>query len=248
MTLLWMKQQGATRYEVRTAGRSVRLYTNGIFHSQHNSGNPVSGSVWDLLLLPAFLHPAAAPRRVLVLGVGGGAVIRQLNYFIQPQQILGIDLDPVHLHVARKFFGNNEPNVELLEADAIDWVGGYRGPRFDMVIDDIFGEVAGEPVKAIDPDAAWFASLLRLLTPKGVLVSNFVSPEALRGCGYFTSDKIRSRFASAFLLTTPLYENAVGAFSRSACDRGKFNERIGRHPELDQRRASCRLRYKMESL
>ena len=101
MALLWHKQDGNTRYEVRSAGNTRRLYTNGVFHSQYNSTQPVTGSVWDLLLLPAFFLPASSLKRVLVLGVGGGAVIRQLNHFLQPEQIVGVELNPVHLEVAR---------------------------------------------------------------------------------------------------------------------------------------------------
>ena len=76
MALLWSEQDGDSRYEVRSAGNTRRLYTNGVFHSQYNPNNPVTGSVWDLLLLPAFFLPPGRPRRVLVLGVGGGENIR----------------------------------------------------------------------------------------------------------------------------------------------------------------------------
>ncbi|HHH44614.1 MAG TPA: class I SAM-dependent methyltransferase, partial [Gammaproteobacteria bacterium] len=93
MSLVWQKQADGVDYQVRRAGRTLRLYTNGVFHSQYNPARPVTGSVWDLLLVPAFFYPPAELQRILVLGVGGGAVIQNLRRFVQPQQIVGVELN-----------------------------------------------------------------------------------------------------------------------------------------------------------
>ena len=81
MSIVWEQVQGGTRYQVRRAGGSLRLYTNGVLHSQYNAARPLTGSVWDLLTVPAFLLAPGAVQRVLVLGIGGGAVIQQLRRF-----------------------------------------------------------------------------------------------------------------------------------------------------------------------
>ncbi|QKQ25565.1 hypothetical protein [Candidatus Reidiella endopervernicosa] len=57
MALLWYRKEGESRYEVRSAGATRRLYTNGVFHSQYNPNRPISGSVWGLLMLPALYYP-----------------------------------------------------------------------------------------------------------------------------------------------------------------------------------------------
>ena len=87
MSILWQKTAGQDRYEVRSAGRSLRLYRNGVLHTQYNPSRPIGGNLWDLLLDPAFFRSPEAIRRVLVLGVGGGAVIRLLNRFVRPDEI-----------------------------------------------------------------------------------------------------------------------------------------------------------------
>jgi len=61
---------------VRSAGYSLRLYTDGVFHTQYNPGNPLTGHIWDLLMLPAFFYEPDTIKRVLVLGVGGVASIQ----------------------------------------------------------------------------------------------------------------------------------------------------------------------------
>jgi spermidine synthase len=247
VALLWYKQDGDTRYEVRSAGNTRRLYTNGVFHSQYNPSNPVTGSVWDLLLLPAFFRPEAV-RRVLVLGVGGGAVIRQLNHFLQPEQIVGVELNPVHLEVAREFFEVEADNVELHQADAIWWVKQYRGEPFDLIIEDLFSDNDGDPQRAIAADSRWLRRLLKLLSPEGTLVTNFGSPEELKACAWFTDERIRGRFPAAFKLTTPLYENAIGAFLRRPTDSIALRRHLAGWPELDTARSRCRLNYAIRRL
>ena len=248
MALLWYKQDGDTRYEVRSAGNTRRLYTNGVFHSQYNPRQPVTGSVWDLLLLPAFFLPPDTVRRVLVLGVGGGAVIRQLNHFLSPQQIVGVELDPVHLKVAREFFDVEQDNVELYREDARWWLKQYRGEPFDMIIDDLFSHAGGDPQRAVVADGPWMRGLLKHLATDGVLVCNFGSPQELKECAYFWQPSIGNKFDVAFQLTTPLYENAIGAFVRQPADSAALRERLRKLPGLNPDHKSSKLNYRIRRL
>lgn len=244
MALLWRQWVGTTLYEVRTAGNTRRLYSNGVLHSQYNEQRPVTGNVWDLLLLPAFL--ATGPlRRVLVLGVGGGAVIRQLQHFVQPERILGVELNPVHLRVARHFFGVAGPGVELQRAEARQWLADYDGPPFDLVIEDLFGEAAGQPVRAIAADRDWLTGLDRVLAPGGILVMNFPSLGELRAA---TAQRDHARHVSVLRLASPQNDNAVGVFLPRTLAHGELQRRLGRVPELDARRRGCRLRYRLQRL
>ena len=48
-------------------------------------------------MLPAFFYEKGTIERVLVLGVGGGSVIRLLHRYIEPDEIIGIELSPTHI-------------------------------------------------------------------------------------------------------------------------------------------------------
>jgi spermidine synthase len=247
MSVLWERRVGGTLYQVRSAGCTRRLYTNGVLHSQYNPRRPVTGSVWDLLFLPAFFLPSAALRRVLVLGVGGGAVIRQLQRFVLPDTVVGIELNAVHLSVARRFFGVKGAGVTLERADAVDWVQRYHGTGFDMIVDDLFGDCDGEPQRAVVTDARWVNRLERCLNPGGMIVSNFASSLEL-DVSAFVADPVRRRgFASAFRLTTPQNYNVVGVFLRRRATTAQLRRRLQRVPELDPRKASG-LRYTIRAL
>ncbi len=248
MAVIWERRLGNACYQVRTAGRSVRLYTNGVFHSQYNPQRPATGNIWDLLFIPAFFRPPGTIRRVLVLGVGGGAVIRQLQHFIEPETIVGVELSKVHLGIARRFFGVGGAGVELIEADAVDWVRGWRGEPFDMIIDDLFGDDDGEPARAVQATGRWVGALAACLAPDGMIVSNFATRGELTGSAYRQLPRYRRLFKSGFWLATPQNHNAVGVFLRSAATQSDLRKRLCRIPQLNPDLKSTGLRYRIRVL
>ncbi|MBL4867686.1 MAG: hypothetical protein JKY67_15065, partial [Pseudomonadales bacterium] len=133
MAIIWKKKVGNTRYEVRSHGASMRLYTDGVFHSQYNNKSLFTGSVWDILALPALLYPPKTIKTVLVLGVGGGSVIQMLLKIINPTSVIGIEIDPIHLFVAKHFFKLTDKRIHLEQADAVEWLKQYKGPKFDLI-------------------------------------------------------------------------------------------------------------------
>ncbi len=246
MALLWERRVGDTCYQVRSAGASRRLYTDGIFHSQYNPRRPLSGGVWDLLLLPAFFQPQQV-RRVLVLGVGGGAVIRLLREFLAPETIIGIDLDGTHLAIAREFFGVEGEGTTLVQADAERWLADYRGAPFDLIIEDLFGGADGEPVRALKANARWFDRLRRPLARDGILAMNFPTSGQLAGCAALTNRRVQARFAAGFALSGFRDTNAVGVFLRRPADSFTLRRHLNAHPGLDPRKASG-VRYRIRQL
>jgi spermidine synthase len=246
MSIVWECTHRGTRYQVRRAGGSLRLYSDGVLHSQYNAARPLTGSVWDLLMLPAFLRPPGAVRRVLVLGIGGGAVIQQLRHFVQPERIVGVELNPVHLTVARRFFALRGRGVRLVCADAAQWLEAYRGEAFDLIIDDLFGHADGVAMRAVAADRQWSSRMLRHLSPEGVLVVNFASRQELEASALLRQARLRTRFSSVFRLSTAQNDNAVGAFCRVRATTRQLRERLKRTPALDPRRG--RLRYRIRTL
>ena len=246
MAILWDKVQAGNHYQVRSAGATRRLYCNGVFHSQFNPHTPLTGHTWDLLMIPAFFIPGAALRRVLLLGVGGGTVIRQLQHYLAPEAIVGVDCSAVHLYLARRFFGVGGNSVSLQEADAIQWLEHYSGPAFDMIIDDLFGDALGDAARAVTLNARWLRRLFRHLTPTGVVVANFSCSRELRDS--IGSVRRSVSVKAAFQLTTAADENAVGVFLRRQVDSTTLRRNLKATPGLDPAAKSNRLNYRIRRI
>ncbi len=222
MALIWSQDKNGKRYEVRTAGNSVRLYTDGVFHSQWNPRKPLSGHLWDLLFLPVFFH--ANPEKIdkiLMLGVGGGAAINTYKHYFPRTQVTGVDLDKVHLFIAKKYFLRDCEKIDLVHHDALQFVSSDR-KTYDVVVEDLFLGSSADKSDAVRPivvDDAWLCAMCLRLAPEGVLVINFENTKQLRRS--LTKDRLkRYGFGSVYVLSNPRYENAI-----AACVRGGTNKR-----------------------
>lgn len=235
MAVLWSQRNGKNLHEVRTAGKSVRLYTNGVFHSQWNPDRFLTRSVWDSLTLAAFFLEPSQLKRVLILGVGGGVVIKQLERLFPGVEIVGVELDAMHIKIARRWFQIGRCDAELVQADARDWLSQYRGEPFDLVIDDLFGESDGEVARAVEVDSAWADLLCKHLSENGVLAVNFIGPPELKRSGLMA----RNDFEHRYCFTPPFCENAVAVFIKNATPIKHWKQRVNAHRLLkpSQRKA-----------
>jgi cyclopropane fatty-acyl-phospholipid synthase-like methyltransferase len=215
--IIWERQHAGNHYQVRSAGASIRLYRNQVFHSQYHGGRLLNGGVWDMLWLPLFFRQPDKPLRVLVLGVGAGAAIKKISDYVPSANITGVDIDKIHLHVARRFVGLDRRRVRLIHADAIDWLQNYNGPSFDLIVDDLFFEHEGEPCRAIAFAAnkgRWFRRIKACLAPNGLLIANCVSSQEARSLVSGALCSLPSAFSSGYTLREPNYENIICIASR----------------------------------
>lgn len=199
-------------------------------------------------MLPALFYPAQTIRRVLVLGVGGGAVIHQIHRYIQPDVIDAVELNDVHIFLAKKFFGISPSFVNLHHANAVDWVHSYNGEPYDMIIDDLYGELIGEPVRAVQANKAWVGRLRQLLSDSGLLVMNFTDRKEFRACACISESSISRHFKTRFQLTLAQYHNVVGAFLQSSSSSEYLRGRISEIELLNTARKANKLQFRLQKI
>ncbi len=248
MATIWQKRTKYKHYEVRKAGNSTRLYTNGVFHSQYNPNHLVSRGVWDLLFLPVFFLPAEKLKRVLVLGVGGGAAIQLLNRYVKPEQIIGVELDAIHLSIAKRFFKVAGKNIKLVQTDAIKWLASYRGPQFDLIIDDLFFEQEGMGQRAIDLDSSWFSLIEKRLNDHGLLIANTFSHAELSRSAFCCDLNVAQRFSDAYAFQLERFDNVVGAFLKETATVGQLRKRLGQTEGLNKKSGADALKFRVKRL
>lgn len=109
-------------------------------------------------LLPLLFRPSA-PRKVLLLGLGGGALARWFMAF--GAHLTAVEHDPVVIDACTRFFGLGD--AEVVEADAHHFVRSHEG-HYDLVLCDLFA-CGGAPHCVSHPA---FADACRaLLNPRG---------------------------------------------------------------------------------
>ena len=116
------------------------------------------------------------PRRVLVIGLGGGAMVRFLTHHDPGVQIDAVEIDPAVVRIANEYFGvRSEGNVRIHTGDAVKFVESTL-ERYDVIFMDAFlrpsddTDTTGVPtrLKTID----FLRHLQKTLNPGGVVAFN----------------------------------------------------------------------------
>ncbi len=157
---------------VQRTRRGKFLFVDGSCASFWEPGVDMTGGSWDLLAAPVLLASTERAPRVLLLGVGGGTVIRVVRALRPDADVVGVDLDAEVLAVARREFALDTLGAFITCANAQHLLRDLPDTqRFDVIIDDIYERGDADMCK---PDG-WRATLrraVRCLNPGGVLVCN----------------------------------------------------------------------------
>ena len=105
------------------------------------------------------LPPNDQPRKtVLILGLGGGTVARQLRTLAPDAAITGVDIDPGIVDLARRHMALDALGVEVVVGQA-DRFLAETGRRFDAIIDDLFLSGPADVVRSSIPTGETLALL-----------------------------------------------------------------------------------------
>lgn len=107
--------------------------------------------------------------RVLLLGLGGGTIVRLVYEACKPELVTVVELDPVVAAVAQEYMGLARlPNMDIRIGDVRQVIHemSLQAP-YDLVVEDVFFDGRG-----VDDVDAYAAALARLVAPSGWLVIN----------------------------------------------------------------------------
>jgi SAM-dependent methyltransferase len=210
---------------VRVSPRGRALRIDGTFASWWTPGSAATGGVWDLLAAPVLMLPPARRRSLLVLGLGGGSAARVLRALAPRARIVGVERDAAVLRAARRRLGLAALGVEVVEADARDYLAGLRG-RFDLIVEDLF---VGSGRGVHKPDWLAGAALARLadrLAPGGLLVSNSLDEAPA------TASAFAKLFPASLCLAVRDYDNRVLVGASAPCTAAALRRALVREPLL----------------
>jgi SAM-dependent methyltransferase len=158
-------------------GAALELRVRDTFASYYEPGRTLTGSVWDALAASLLALERVRAPSVLLLGLGAGSAARVARALAPRARIVGVEIDPEVVRLARRHFELDRLGVEVVQADASAYLARER-ERFDAVLDDVFvgrGRAVRKPAWILAGGLAAAAARVR---PGGVLASNALDEAA----------------------------------------------------------------------
>ena len=119
------------------------------------------------------------PKRILIVGLGGGTLPMALRELVPSALIDTVEIDPAVIRVANDYFGyrtDAQNRIFTEDARVFGKRAKIKGQRYDLVILDAFnGDYIPEHLMTVE----YLQEMRDLLTPNGTLVANTFSSSSL---------------------------------------------------------------------
>lgn len=124
------------------------------------------------------------PERVLLVGLGGGAMVHFLRHYDPKVQIDAVEIDPVVVKIAEDYFGIRPgEGLNIITADGYEYLGRTQ-TRYDVIYLDAFLKPSAQTDETGLPlrlkTVRFYQMVQEKLQPGGVMVFNLNQHSALR--------------------------------------------------------------------
>jgi spermidine synthase len=149
--------------------RTLMFDRNGVRQSVVKPGDPDHLELAYAKVMPVGCAVVDEPRRVLIVGLGGGTVPSFLRKHFPKMTIDAVELDPDVVDVAKRFFGFREDAaMHAYVKDGRKFIEDCRQP-YDIIFLDAFGS---DSIPYSLATQEFLVSVRKALAPKGIVVAN----------------------------------------------------------------------------
>jgi spermidine synthase len=146
------------------------------FDRSHQSAIALDDPYESRIRYPDYMHLALAlrpdPKRVLVLGLGGGAITKRFWRDYPGVHVDSAEIDPVVIDVARRYFWLPEDErMRVFNEDARRYVQ-RTGETYDIIVVDAY---TSDSLPFHLTTAEFFAELEGIMAPGGVVAYNLIA-------------------------------------------------------------------------
>lgn len=171
--------------------------TGGGYQSSYRPGAAFTESPYDFFgILPYLTTGQSRQRSVLLIGLGGGNMIRLYHDILGKRfdfSLTGVEIDPVVIDVAKRYFDISRMPLTIVQDDARHYLRTHAD-KYDIIIVDAYTHEMQVPVMLATKE--FFTDVRDHLRPGGVLGMNALAFPTSR---YFPKllDTVASSFPKA---------------------------------------------------
>lgn len=166
------------KFEVWHGGEETEFRVAGAVHAWHHETRFLTGLAWDMIAAGALLAKKP-PKSLLMLGLAGGTALRILRHLLPDCRLVAVEIDAGIVESAREFMRLDDLGVEVVMADAYEWLERC-GERFDVLVDDLYLAGADDVFRPMPMNEKMLRLYRKALKPGGRLVVNLVTGKGHR--------------------------------------------------------------------
>ncbi len=171
--------------------------------------------------------------QVLIVGLGGGAMVHFLKHYDPDVKVDALEIDPVVVQVADRYFDiRSGGKVNIITADGIRYLQ-HTEKRYDVIFMDAFLKPSADTDSTGKPLAMkteqFYKEVQKRLTDRGVVVFN-VNPHQTVDADLRT---IRAAFSQTYVFHTA--DTNIIVLASLSATREEFAALRARAKQLDQR-------------
>ncbi len=125
----------------------------------------------QFMMAPRLFCPE--PSTAVLLGLGGGALVRHLLQEFPQLDLTAVECNPLVIEICKKFFNlpAETDQFNVVSTDAFEFVRDYAGPAVDWLLVDLFG---AERLPGFMQMPAFYIACRNMLSRYGVLAVNLL--------------------------------------------------------------------------
>jgi len=157
--------------------RTLMFDDNGDIQSTVKLGDPDRLPLRYTRVMPVALAAVGKPKRILIVGLGGGSIPNFLHKHYPDTHIDVVDIDPLVVEVAKKYFGfRQDKTLRVHVADGRAFIEKCKKP-YDIIFLDAYG---ADDIPYALATREFLQAVRKAVTPKGVVATNLMDRSSNR--------------------------------------------------------------------
>jgi len=193
---------------VEKRGKRIDFSVAGATFATWHPDHYLTGYSWDALTKGCLLFPHRSPSSILLLGLAGGTVARQLRRLVPDVKLSAVEIDPdvVELGYTYMELGDLEINISI--GDAYRFLH-HSTDVYDVIADDVYVTGLDDVERPPLAWSKWLDIVENRLTPNGIAVANFVTGDHHDAIYENAKRHFTARFSQTRVIAPPRGYNQI---------------------------------------